>query len=212
MIRINLLPQKRRAETTQDRQIWLLVVLALFLLEVGGLLVFHGMKADELEAQERRNSELTTQIDKLKQAVQNHEEVKAKLASLRAREDAIAKLQTARSGPTAVLLELARILTVGRGPTVDPERLVRERRENPLAVYSPGWDARRLWITKFAEQSRAVRLEGIARDGEDVSEIARRLGLSSFFYDIRLLPARKLRDSRSGLDLVHFQLEAKVRY
>ena len=57
-----------------------------------------------------------------------------------------------------------------------------------------------------------MRLEGIARDGEDVSELARRMSLSSYFYDIRLLPAKKERDTATGLDLVRFQLEASVRY
>jgi type IV pilus assembly protein PilN len=111
-----------------------------------------------------------------------------------------------------VLLELARILTPGRGPTVDPERLNQLRRENPLAVFNPGWDARRLWLTKFVEQQRKVRLEGVARDGEDVSELARRLQLSSLFHDVRLLPAKKQRDQKTGLELVTFQLEAQVRY
>ena len=72
--------------------------------------------------------------------------------------------------------------------TMDPADPL--RKDNPLAVYNPAWDARRLWLTKFVEQQRKVRLEGIARDGEDVSELARRMGLSSFFYEVRLLPAR----------------------
>jgi type IV pilus assembly protein PilN len=57
-----------------------------------------------------------------------------------------------------------------------------------------------------------VRLEGLARDGEDVSELARRMNLSSYFSDIRLLPAKKSMDEESGLELVSFQLEAQARY
>lgn len=212
MIRINLLPQKRRAETTEGRQLWLVAVLVLFLLEVGALFVYHGVKSEELKDQERKNNELQAQIDGAKRTVANHAEIKEKLAALRAREDAISKLQSARTGPTAVLLELARILTTGRGPSVDADRLTVLRRENPLAVFNPGWDARRLWLVKFVEQNRNVRLEGVARDGEDVSELARRMNLSSFFYDVKLLPAKKEKDTASGLELVKFQLEAKVRY
>lgn len=212
MIRINLLPQKRRVERAEGSQLWLAVVLAAVLLEIAGLFVFHGFKNEELKEQERKNSELQAQIQQAKRTVQNHADVKAKLARLRAREEAIAKLQSARTGPTAVLLELARILTPGRGPSVDPARLNQVRRENPLAVFNPGWDARRLWLTKFIEQQRKVRLEGVARDGEDVSELARRMGLSSYFYEVKLLPAKKERDAESGLDLVKFQLEAAVRY
>ncbi len=212
MIRINLLPQKRRAERKEGSQLWLLAVLFLFLVEVGVLFAYHGFKAEELKDQNRKNAELQTQIDRAKKAVVNHAKVKEELGQLRAREDAIAKLQSARTGPTSVMLELARILTPGRGPSVDPDRLSQIRKENPLAVYNPSWDARRLWLSRFVETNRRVRLEGTARDGEDVSELARRMNLSSLFFNVRLLPAKKEKDRDSGLEVVRFQLEAEVRY
>jgi len=213
VIRINLLPAKRRAErTTEASQLWLVVVLVAFLLEVVGLFVFHSIKSEELKNQNRTNAELTTQIERSKKAVSNHADVKAQLERLRAREDAISKLQSARTGPSSIMLELARLLTPGRGPSVDPDRLAQLRKDNPLAVYNPGWDSRRLWVTKFVEQQRKVRLEGIARDGEDVSELARRMSLSSFFYDVKLLPARTEKEKDTGMEVVRFELEAKVRY
>jgi type IV pilus assembly protein PilN len=213
VIKINLLPQKRRVERrAETSQLWLAVVLMLFLAEVVALFVFHGYKETQLQERQRVNRELQSQIDQAKKAVANHGEVKQKLEQLRAKEDAIAKLQSARTGPTAVLLELARIMTPGRGPTVDPERLNQLRRENPLAVFNPNWDARRLWLTEFVEQRRKVRLKGLARDGEDVSELARRLQLSSLFHDVRLMPAKKEKDKKTGLELVTFELEAQVRY
>jgi len=212
VIKINLLPQKRRVDRGEASQLWLVAVLVAFLLEVIALFVFHSIKNEELKDQTRKNAELTTQIEKSKATVANHQDVKAKLEQLRAREDAIAKLQSARTGPTSVMLELARLLTPGRGPSVDPDRLIQLKKDNPLAVYNPSWDARRLWLTKFVEQQRKVRLEGIARDGEDVSELARRMSLSSFFADVRLLPARTEKDTKSGLEVVRFELEAQVRY
>ena len=213
MIRINLLPQKRkRAERGEGSQLWLAVVMVLLLAEVAGLFVFHGFKNEELADQERKNAALQGQIDQSKKSVANHAQVKEKLAQLRAREQAIAKLQSARSGPTAVLLELARILTPGRGPSVDPDRLAQLRRDNPLAVFNPTWDARRLWLVRFVEEQRKVRLEGLARDGEDVSELARRMNLSSYFSDVKLLPAKRQADQKTGMELVNFSLEAKVKY
>jgi type IV pilus assembly protein PilN len=212
LIKINLLPQKKRVERGEGSQLWLVAVLVAFLLEVVALFVFHSIKAEELKDQNRKNAELQTQIDTAKRAVANHDDVKAKLEQLRAREDAIAKLQSARTGPTSVMLELARLLTPGRGPSVDPDRLQQLKKENPLAVYNPAWDARRLWLTKFVEQQRKVRLEGIARDGEDVSELARRMNLSSFFYEVRLLPARTEKDKDTNMEVVRFELEAKARY
>src|SRR5258706_10088862 len=146
MIRINLLPQKRRAQKVEGGQLWAVVVVLLVALEAVGFFIYHGNKKEELVAQKRKNSELEEQIDQSKNAVRNHNDVKAQLERLRAREDAIAKLQSARTGPTAVLLELARLMTPGRGPSVDPDKLNQLRRENPLAVYNPAWHARALWL------------------------------------------------------------------
>jgi type IV pilus assembly protein PilN len=212
MIRINLMPQKRRAERSEGSQLWLAVVMVLMLAVVAALFVFHGFKGEELKDQKRKNAELQSQIDQSTNTVANHEQVKGKLAQLRAREEAIGKLQSARTGPTAVLLELARLLTPGRGPSVDPDRLSQLRRDDPLAVFNPAWDSRRLWLIKFVEDHRKLHLEGFAQDGEDVSELARRMNLSSYFADVRLLPASRQIDSVTHVEVVSFALEAKVKY
>jgi len=212
MIRINLMAQKRRADRAEGSQLWLAVAMVAMLAMVAGLFVFHGFKNEELNEQRLKNAALTSQIDQAKSTVANHEDVRQKLAQLRAREEAIGKLQTARTGPTAILLELARLLTPGRGPSVDPDRLSQLRRDNPLAVFNPSWDSRRLWLVKFVEQSRRLRIEGFAQDGEDVSELARRMNLSSYFADVRLLPAVRQVDSTTHLEVVSFALEAKVKY
>jgi type IV pilus assembly protein PilN len=211
VIRINLLPNRKRVQPGQS-QVWLAVALAVVVVEVAALFVFHGWKQQELKQQQRTNNELSSQIEQSKATVANHAEVKQKLQRLREREDAISKLQSARTGPTAVLLELARILTTGRGPSVSPDRLNQLRRDNPLAVYNPAWDARRLWLVKFVEQQRKVHLEGMARDGEDVSELARRMNLSSYFSDVRLQSGKQVVDNDTKLELVTFQLEAQVKY
>jgi len=213
MIKINLLPQKRRAEGAREgSQLWLAVVMVLFLAEGAGLVIFHNFKAEELKDQRRRNAELDSQIQQSQDAVKNHPEVKQKLERLKARETAIQNLQRARSGPTSVLLEMARILTPGRGPSVSPERLSQVRRDNPLAIYNSTWDPRRLWITSYNEIQRKVRLEGFARDGEDVSELARRMNLSESFANVTLLPAKQEKDAKLGIELIKFSLEAQVRY
>lgn len=214
MIRINLLPQKRsaRGAAAETSQWWLLVVLGIVLVQILGLLLFHQWKADELTEQVQKNNELQAKINDIKAVVANHEEVKKALAVLRQREDAIAKLQAARSGPTAVLLELGHILTQGRGPTVDPDRLAQLKKDNPLAVFSPTWDARRVWLTAYNEADRTVRIEGYARDGNDVSELAQRLRLSVFFYEVTILPGKKEMDRDTKLEMIKFALQLKVRY
>lgn len=206
MIKINLLAQKKRAERSDASQVWLAVVMVVVLVEVAALFVLHSFKAEELTQQQRKNAELTSQIGQAKKNVANHEQVKAELLLLREREVAIQKLQSARSGPTAILMELARIMTPGRGPSVDPDRLAQLRRDNPLSVFNPNWDSRRLWITGYTEAQRMLKIDGKARDGEDVSELARRLNLSSYFYEVKLLPATR------ETDFIKFSIETKVRY
>lgn len=213
MIRINLLPTKRASSSSvTGGQRWVLLLLAAVLGEIVGLFFFHQAKLDELAEQSRKNDQVQGQIDEIKKLVANHEEIKKELALLRAREEAIAKLQAGRIGPTAALLELAQILTVGKGPTSDPDKLAQLRKENPLAVYNPSWDARRLWLTSYIEGERVVRLEGLARDGNDVYELAQRLKLSAYFYDVTLLPGKKDTAKDSKLELVTFALQMKVRY
>lgn len=216
MIRVNLLPQRRDARatatTTQTSQRWLLFVLAAVVLEVIGLFLFHQLKVEELETQVNKNEVLKAEIDNIKKLVANHEEVKKSLAVLRAREDAIAQLQAGRSGPTAVLLEVAQLLTPGKAPTADPDKLAQLRKENPLAVYNPNWDSRRLWLTTYDERDRTVRIEGLARDATDVSELAQRLKLSVYFYDVTMLPGKKEAETPTKLELVNYALQLKVRY
>lgn len=213
MIRINLLPSKKpSASSVAGGQKWLLLVLAAVLGEVVGLFFFHQARLEELDAQTQKNAQIQSQIDEIKRLVANHEEIKKELALLRAREEAIAKLQAGRIGPTAALLELAQILTAGKGPTSDPDKLAQLRKENPLAVYNPSWDTRRLWLTSYIEGERVVRLEGLARDGNDVYELAQRLKLSAYFHDVTLLPGKKDTAKDSKLELVTFALQMKVRY
>jgi type IV pilus assembly protein PilN len=111
-----------------------------------------------------------------------------------------------------VLLELARILTPGRGPSVPADKLSQLRRDNPLAVFNMNWDPRRLWVTSFVEQARKVKLEGVAKDGEDVSELARRMNLSDYFANVVLLPGKQEKDKDTGVEVVRFSLEAEVKY
>jgi hypothetical protein len=57
-----------------------------------------------------------------------------------------------------------------------------------------------------------VKLSGFARDGEDVSEFLRRLTMSDYFYEVKLLPAGKVIDEKTHLEVVKFELSAKARY
>jgi type IV pilus assembly protein PilN len=215
VIRVNLLPERRSAQrrcAAVEGQAWLFAVVGVVLFEVLVLTFIQKAKNDELARVQKGNQEIQANIDDIKKQIANRAEIQAQLKELRDREDAIAKLQSARTGPTSILLELSHLLTPGRMPTVDRDKLEQMKRDNPQSVPNANWDARRMWLTQYDEVDRNVHLAGLARDGEDVSEFLRRLALSDYFYDVRMLPASKSWDQAAKVELVKFELSAKVRY
>jgi type IV pilus assembly protein PilN len=219
VIRVNLLPQKRETKrgaltlgTGDGGQAWLLIALGVVLLEIFVLVVFQRRKQDELDLVMKKNAQIQANIDDIKRQMANHADIKNQLKELRDREDAIARLETARTGPTAVMLELSHVLTQGRGPTTDRDKLEQLKRDNPSEVYNPNWDGRRLWLTSYREVDRVVRFSGLARDGEDVSELERRLKLSDYFTEVKLLPGEKTVDAETKQELFRFELSAQVKY
>ena len=214
MVRINLLPQKKelRRAGGESSQSWLLAIAGVLLFQAIVLLFVHRAKQNELAGAVGKNKEIQTSIDTIKNKIKDQDAIKKELTELRAREDAILKLQTARVGPTAMMLELGHILTAGRGPSADRDKMEQLKRDNPNAYPNLGWDSRRLWLDSFKELDRRVRITGFARDGEDVSEFLKRLTLSDFFSEVKLLPASKVVDSVSRVELLKFEVSAKVKY
>jgi type IV pilus assembly protein PilN len=218
MVRINLLPDRRQAgrrgiSAPQAGQLWLIAVLGVVLTTVVACLFVQKVKESELAGVLAENGVTQGQIDAISKQISDHPQITARLKELRDREDAIQKLQSARTGPTSTLLELSRLLTVGgRGPTTDRDRLEQLKRDNPTEVYNANWDPRRLWLTSYKEVERVVKMGGLARDGEDVSEFERRLKLSDYFTEVKLLPGAKIVDAVSHQELFQFELSAKVRY
>jgi type IV pilus assembly protein PilN len=216
VVRVNLLadkrPAARRITAGEPTQLWLLGVLGSFVAMIVVCLFVQKVKEDELRTIVLENGRIQEQIDTIKKQTANHSEIKAKLKELRDREEAIQKLQAARTGPASTLLELARLLTLGRGPTADRDKLEQLKRDDPAEVYNANWDPRRLWLTSYQESARTVRLGGLARDGEDVSEFERRLKASDYFADIKLLPGAKIVDAQTRQELFRFELSAKVKY
>ncbi len=218
MVRINLLPERRgqagrRTATVEAGQLWLVGVLGAALLTIVVCLFVQKMKDSELASILADNGVTQGQIDGISKQMSDHPQITARLKELRDREDAIQKLQSARTGPTSALLELSHLLTVGgQGPSTDRDKLEQMKRDNPTEVYNANWDPRRLWLTSYKEADRVVKMGGLARDGEDVSELERRLKLSDYFAEVKLLPGSKVTDSQTHQELFQWELSAKVRY
>ena len=120
MIRVNLLPGKRALRKKGDKaggesQAWLAFVLGAVVLEILVLLFVYNAKQDELASIRRRNQEIKANIDAIQREIANHPQIKAELKELREREEAIEKLQRARTGPTATMIELSRGVSAASG-------------------------------------------------------------------------------------------------
>jgi len=216
VVRVNLLPERKtsraRGPAAEPGQLWVLMVLGFVVLEVVALLFVEKFKQDELKKITDENAATNADIAKIQSGMADHAAIKAQLKDLKEREEAVKKLKEARTGPTAVLLELSNILTPGNLPTAPRERIEQVAKENDKMALHPNWDTRRLWLTSYNELERSVKLGGLAREPEDISEFFRRLSLSSFFADVRLLPGNKIVDATTKQELVHFDISAKVRY
>ena len=215
MIRVNLLPRRKEAKR-EGGKAWIAVLAAAALAMIVGIVIVHAGKKKELDDQLEANRAIEASIADKKAKVANHEAVKKELAEYQAREDAISKLQAGRTGPTAMMIELSRILTPRKMPTMDVEALEKLRRENPGAVPSEKWDPHRLWITAFREVDRAVQITGFGKTNDDVAEFLRRLTVSKYFAEVRLIRTDEQQNKDPALGVTYtttsFEIKAKVRY
>jgi type IV pilus assembly protein PilN len=213
MIRINLLPKaERKVATGGSNQLWVILYVGVSVVWCALLLVVYMISAGQLEEYEARNAQLSTKIEDLKQHSADLDTVKAKLDKSKRLEAVVQELERARLGPTNVMLELARVLSVGGRPTVDPEQLAKLREENPLAGFSPNWDPRRLWMTSFEEEERECHIRGMGKSNEDIAEFLRRLAISEYFEEVTLQKSEADRAQSGDARMIGFDVTCKVRY
>lgn len=219
MIRINLLPVKkdRRREAARNQ---LLIGVLILLLEVVGFVMWNMSVSAEVEEQRNENRTQSAAVEQLKKQVMDHDKILSDIKEYEERSEAIESLQSARSGPVFVMLELSRILSEGGRPHIDMEKYKEMVRLDPAVGYDESWDARRVWLKNFIEDNREVKIEGVGLSHEDVAEFLRRIHLSEFFTEPRLVATDLAKPSvkMEGLSLgdadpvVHFKLEGRVRY
>lgn len=214
MLKINLLPQEkgRRASSAGSMASMLLVaVVGSLVLLLGGLFLFHASQQSELDEIVATNNRMQSEIDSIKSRVSDHQKILDELAEIRRREEAIQQLQAARTGPTAMLVEISRILSPGGAPTADPAVVDHLRQHDRSRLWSPTWDTHRVWLTGFQEDNRNVTIKGDGRDADDVGELMRRLLLSQYFQDVRLERTQETVQG-SSVPVHRFSITARARY
>lgn len=221
MLKINLLPQSeaRRASSSNSAASLLLVgVVGSLVLLISGLFLFQTTQQSEVDTLKSQNTQLQGQIDAIRSRVADHQKVRDELAEIRRREEAITGLQAARTGPTAMLVEISHILSPNGRPTVNPNEIETCRQNQACRdrLWSSTWEPHRLWLTTFEETNRNVKIGGEGRTPDDVGELMRRLQLSLYFQNVRLDRTESSTTTATNgsgqVQVQRFSIVAKVRY
>jgi type IV pilus assembly protein PilN len=220
MIRINLLPvkQDRRREAGRNQ---LAIGLAVVLLEVGICFLISMNITSDIDSQRNKNNIVEAEVNRIKKEISDHQQILNEIREYEKRQAAIDGLQTARTGPVFVMLEMSNIVSKNGKPSIDNDKYQEMLRNDPAAGYDENWDYRRLWISEFKEKDREIVIKGQAMTHEDVAEFLRRINLSDFFVSNELI-STDLAAPRIGKDqkktnqdtepVVHFELKGEVRY
>ena len=220
MIRINLLPikQDRRREAGRNQ---IIIGLAFIAVEIV-VFVFLNMNLEsKLEEQRNKNGIVKASVDRIIKQVRDHQAIINEIKEFEKRQAAIEGLQTARTGPVFIMLELSNLISKGGRPHIDNDRYQEMIQLDPSSGYDENWDFRRLWITDFTENNRKLHLKGQALTHEDVAEFLRRVNLSDYFVSSTLVSTRvgppqvdrsKIPRDATLEPVVHFSLDGEVKY
>ena len=153
-----------RGETASSEasgQTWLLAVLGVVVArDRGRSFLFHQVKHDELAKQTRdqRRAHEPDRPDQESRGQPRRGQGPARGAA-RARRRHLQAAVGAHRPDRGVARAGARAHR-GRGPTIDPDASPSFAATTRRAVYNPGWDPRRLWLTSFTRPSASSKIDG----------------------------------------------------
>ncbi len=219
MIRINLLPikQDRRREAGRNQ---IAIAVGILIVQIV-ILVFVNMNAaSKVDEQKNKNSIVKANVERIKRQIKDHQQILNEIKKFEKRQAAIESLEDARTGPVHVMLELSNIMSKDGKPSIDNDRYQEMTRIDPASGYDENWDFRRLWISRFGEKDRKVKISGQGVTHEDVAEFLRRINLSDFFVASELVSTSlsKPKFVLKGVaakdiePVVHFKISGTVRY
>ncbi|MDJ0761982.1 MAG: PilN domain-containing protein [Myxococcota bacterium] len=219
MIRINLLPvkQDRRREAGRNQ---IAIGLCVLLLEIAIFVMISMSIGSDIDAQRNKNNIVQAEVTRIQKQISDHQKILDEIKEYEKRQAAIDGLQSARTGPVFVMLELSNILSKNGRPHVDNDKYQEMLRIDSSAGFDENWDYRHLWLSDFKEKDRKVSIKGQAKTHEDVAEFLRRINLSQFFVANEListdlakpkLPGTEPKDKKMD-PVVHFEVNGEVLY
>lgn len=155
MLKINLLPV-REARRKADLRQYLMLLLLVVIVTVGGIGLVHSRLQDQIDRSTLRITQMEADIEQFKPQLEQVAAFKKRKAELEKKIDVIDGLDRARSGPIMLMSELA---------TRTPDRL---------------------WLTGLVTKNGRITLKGESLDNEIVALFLRALGESEYFDDVDL--------------------------
>ena len=211
MIRINLLPQKTSPKEIKGRRLFLagvgILSLTLLLVVVHYNITVDRTQITKYRREAARYRKLLSKLPKLKKIPK--EKIKELEKEYHTKEAAVKRIESVRSNPVFALLELSRILSIGKGPTVDPAKA-----KLSLELDS-SWDPTSVWLTQIKEKNRIAEISGFARSNHDVSEFAKRLNVSAYFVNPSIMETKQVEEKKGNKTLftkVSFKLRVRMVY
>ena len=203
MVRINLVPTKKRASSGQKVGLAVAVVVLLLVVELVGMWMLNSGKEEEVSAASQEQQRLEGDISKLQNEIGEMTNLEREAGELKAREAALRQLAAVRTGPQYLLDELKRLLSL---PTT--RQSIKAARK---AGWNVAWEASNVFLELFNEiEPGRVHIVGDARTLDDVAEFWLRMRTSPMFTDVRLAGISERKHSEVETPLQRFEFFALV--
>ena len=218
MIKINLMPQKRarlrRVATTEPGGKDLFIgVGALVALAAVVFFALDQPRRAKLHELADSNSQLASQIKEKEPKIKEYEALQKAADEADQRATQINRLMSARTVPGNVLQELGDILTQGQKPTMTQEMTKRSGTNgDPNKQFDYTWDPTHVWLMSFEDKNGEFTIEGGAQAEVDVTQFAKRLAASVYFWDVAPSRQERVADKDSGITYYKFTITGKVAY
>ncbi len=214
MIRINLLPHKKKSSAKAPVEGEKTVAIGMGIVMVAAAAIFflvHSPMQDEIEAQNGRNSQLRAENQKINERTKDFNELKAAFQAAKVQAESIETLNNARATPANFLYELSVILKPDGHPTMTAT-MAKELEDNENLRWQEGWDPQHVWIDSITEVAGKFTLIGSAQSDGDVTQLAHRLAASAYFDNVQPEGSVKKSGKAGNITIYTFKITGRVRY
>lgn len=214
MIRINLLPSKKKGRGSVSVEGDKVVGIGFGILAAAAAMVFllvHTPMQNDIEAQVGANAKMRAENKRIEDETKEFDALKAAFKVAQDQAAAIESLNAARATPSSFLFELANILKVGGKPSMTAA-MKKQLEDNENLRWQEGWDPKHVWINSITEKEGSFTLLGSAQSDGDVTQLAHRLAASMYFDNVQPEGSVKKTSGQGGITIYSFRFTGKVRY